>query len=95
MLDTRLLRSDLDSVVANLARRGFAFDKQAFVALEERRKALQVEVDRLRNERNTRSKSIGRAKAQGQDIAPLHLVDRGHLQFVRFHRGVIHHLRRR
>ncbi len=27
--------------------------------------------DRLRNERNTRSKSIGRAKAQGQDIAPL------------------------
>ena len=71
MLDTRLLRSDLDSVVANLARRGFAFDKQAFVALEERRKALQVEVDRLRNERNTRSKAIGRAKAQGQDLAPL------------------------
>jgi seryl-tRNA synthetase len=71
VLDTRLLRSDLDSVVANLARRGFSFDKQAFVALEERRKALQVEVDRLRNERNTRSKSIGRAKSQGQDIAPL------------------------
>jgi seryl-tRNA synthetase len=71
VLDTRLLRSDLDSVVANLARRGFTFDKQVFVALEERRKALQVEVDRLRNERNTRSKSIGRAKAQGQDIAPL------------------------
>jgi seryl-tRNA synthetase len=71
VLDTRLLRSDLDSVVTNLARRGFSFDKQAFVALEERRKALQVEVDRLRNERNTRSKSIGRAKSQGQDIAPL------------------------
>ena len=71
MLDTRLLRSDLDTVVANLARRGFVFDKAAFIASEERRKALQVEVDRLRNERNTRSKSIGRAKAQGQDIAPL------------------------
>jgi seryl-tRNA synthetase len=67
----RLLRTDLDSVVANLARRGFAFDKAGFLALEERRKGLQVEVDRLRNERNTRSKSIGRAKAQGQDIAPL------------------------
>jgi seryl-tRNA synthetase len=71
VLDTRLLRSDLDTVVANLARRGFVFDKAAFIASEERRKALQVEVDRLRNERNTRSKSIGRAKAQGQDIAPL------------------------
>jgi len=67
----RLLRTDLDGVVANLARRGFAFDREGFLALEERRKALQVEVDRLRNERNTRSKSIGRAKAQGQDIAPL------------------------
>jgi len=71
VLDTRLLRTDLDAVVANLARRGFAFDRDAFVALEERRKGLQVEVDRLRNERNTRSKAIGRAKAQGQDIAPL------------------------
>jgi seryl-tRNA synthetase len=71
VLDTKQLRSDLDAVVANLARRGFAFDKAGFVALEERRKSLQIEVDRLRNERNTRSKAIGRAKAQGQDIAPL------------------------
>ena len=59
MLDTRLLRSDLDSVVANLARRGFAFDKQAFVALEERRKALQVEVDRLRNAPTRLMKDLG------------------------------------
>ena len=71
MLDTRLLRTDLDGVIENLLRRGFAFDKAGFLALEERRRSLQVEVDRLRNERNTRSKTIGRAKAQGQDIAPL------------------------
>jgi seryl-tRNA synthetase len=71
VLDSRLLRTDLDSVVANLARRGHAFDRQGFATLEERRKLLQVEVDRLRNERNTRSKAIGRAKAQGQDIASL------------------------
>ena len=71
MLDMKLLRTDLDGVMANLARRGFTFDKDGFLGLEERRKALQVDVDRLRNERNTRSKSIGRAKAQGQDIAPL------------------------
>ena len=71
MLDMRLLRTDLDGVMANLARRGFTFDRDGFLGLEERRKALQVDVDRLRNERNTRSKSIGRAKAQGQDIAPL------------------------
>ena len=71
MLDPRLLRTDLDTVVANLARRGYTFETDRFTALEERRKAAQVEVERLRNERNTRSRSIGRAKAQGQDIAPL------------------------
>jgi seryl-tRNA synthetase len=65
------LRTDLDGVATNLARRGFSLDKGGFLALEERRKSLQVEVDRLRNERNTRSKAIGKAKAQGQDIAPL------------------------
>jgi seryl-tRNA synthetase len=71
VLDARLLRSDLEAVIAGLARRGFEFDRAGYVELEERRKALQIEVDRLRNERNTRSKTIGRAKAQGQDIAPL------------------------
>jgi len=71
VLDPRLLRTDLDRVVANLARRGFDFDRRRFLELEEQRKSAQVDVDRLRNERNTRSKSIGKAKAQGQDIAPL------------------------
>ena len=71
MLDSRLLRTDIETVAANLARRGFALDVARFAALEERRKTAQMEVDRLRNERNTRSKAIGRAKAQGQDIVPL------------------------
>lgn len=71
MLDPKLLRTELDAVVANLQRRGFVLDTAAFSRLEAQRKAAQLEVDRLRNERNTRSKSIGRAKAQGQDIAPL------------------------
>ena len=71
MLDSRLLRTDPAAVAANLARRGFVLDTARLGALEERRKALQLEQDRLRNERNTRSKAIGRAKAQGQDIAPL------------------------
>jgi seryl-tRNA synthetase len=71
MLDIRQLRSDPQGVAANLARRGFALDLGQFTTLEARRKEIQVEVDRLRNERNTRSKAIGHAKAQGQDAAPL------------------------
>jgi seryl-tRNA synthetase len=71
MIDPKLLRQDAEMVAANLARRGFEFDADAYAALEDRRKSLQVETEELRNERNTSSKSIGKAKAQGEDIAPL------------------------
>ena len=71
MLDPKLLRSDPAAVAANLARRGFTLDLAALAALEERRKAAQIRADALRNERNTRSKAIGKAKAQGEDLAPL------------------------
>jgi seryl-tRNA synthetase len=71
MLDPKLLRNDPEAVARGLARRGYTLDTEAFNTLEERRKALQVQVDELRNTRNTRSKAIGRAKAQGEDVAPL------------------------
>jgi seryl-tRNA synthetase len=71
MLDIRMLRSDPQGVAANLARRGFTLDLGHFSVLEAKRKEVQVAVDALRNERNTRSKAIGHAKAQGQDVGPL------------------------
>lgn len=71
MLDARLLRDDLDHTAKRLAQRGFEFDTVAFASLEETRKALQVKTQELQNERNVRSKSIGKAKAAGEDIAPL------------------------
>lgn len=71
MLDPRLLRTHLDEVAAHLARRGLRLDTARIEVLESERKALQVEVQQLQNERNTRSKSIGKAKASGADIAPL------------------------
>ncbi len=71
MLDPHLLRQSLDQVACRLARRGFVLDKETYLALEERRKALQVRTQRLQNERNTRSKAIGQARARGEDIEPL------------------------
>lgn len=71
MIDPKLLRQATGDVAANFARRGIAFDADAYLSLEERRKTLQVDTENLRNERNTSSKSIGKAKAQGEDIAPL------------------------
>ena len=52
MLDLKLLRQDLDAVAANLARRGFVFDRDAFTALESERKSLQVDVEAKRKMRN-------------------------------------------
>ncbi len=71
MLDPKLLRGDLTEVAQRLAKRGFTLDTERLEALESRRRELQTETERLQNERNTRSKSIGKAKAQGEDIAPL------------------------
>ncbi len=71
MLDPKLLRSDPAAVAANLARRGFKLDVERLSALEESRKKWQMRVDELRNERNLHAKTVGKAKAQGQDIAPL------------------------
>jgi len=71
MLDPRLLRSELDTVRQQLARRGFTLDTGALQALESRRKTIQVDTQALQAERNSRSKSIGKAKAAGEDITPL------------------------
>ena len=71
MIDPKLLRQSAHEVAAKLARRNFHFDADAYIKLEEQRKALQVDVETLRNERNTSSKAIGQAKAKGEDIQPL------------------------
>lgn len=70
MLDLKLIREAPDRVRASLARRGkedvlAAVD--AVVALDERRRALIVEVDGLRARRNEVSPRVGRLKQQGQD----------------------------
>ena len=71
MLDPKLLRSELEATAAQLARRGHTLDVEHITVLETQRKTLQVQTQELQNERNTRSKAIGRAKASGQDIQPL------------------------
>jgi seryl-tRNA synthetase len=71
MLDLRIVRQDPEAVAARLAIKGFAFDVARFNALDEQRRALQVETEQLQNERNTASKAIGEAKAAGENIEPL------------------------
>lgn len=71
MLDPKYLRGDIQQTAEKLKRRGFELDVNSFIELEEKRKSLQVRTQELQNERNVRSKSIGKAKASGEDIQPL------------------------
>jgi seryl-tRNA synthetase len=71
MIDPKLLRADPDAVARNLARRGYILDVGALRALEERRKPWQVDVDRLRAERNANAKAVGVAKGRGADASAL------------------------
>ena len=71
MIDPKLLRNQPEEVARNLARRGYRLDVEALKGLEDKRKPWQVEVDRLRAERNANAKAVGMAKGRGEDAAAL------------------------
>jgi seryl-tRNA synthetase len=71
MLDPQILRHDLAATARALQERGYSLDTAAFEELEARRKTLQIKVEELQSQRNSSAKSIGQAKARGEDIQPL------------------------
>jgi len=71
MLDPKLIRNDLNAVAEQLKKRNFDLDIEAMQDIESKRKACQIETENLQSQRNTKSKSIGKAKAAGEDIKPL------------------------
>ncbi|RRV04409.1 serine--tRNA ligase [Pseudomonas sp. v388] len=71
MLDSKLLRTNIQDVADRLASRGFTLDVARIESLEAQRKVVQTRTEQLQAERNARSKSIGQAKQRGEDIAPL------------------------
>ncbi|NWG39979.1 MAG: serine--tRNA ligase [Hydrogenophilaceae bacterium] len=71
MLDIQLLRNDLEGVASRLKARGFDLDTAMIAALEAERKSLQTRTQELQAKRNSLSKSIGVAKAKGEDVTPI------------------------
>jgi seryl-tRNA synthetase len=71
MLDIKALRQDPQGVAERLRGKRFELDLAQFAALEDERRVLQEETERLQNARNVASKRIGKAKASGEDIEPL------------------------
>ena len=71
MLDPSRYRRGLDETATALARRFFELDVDTIRSLETDRRKHQTRVETLRNERNVRSREIGKAKARGEDAQPL------------------------
>ncbi len=71
MLDPKLLRTNLEDVARQLARRGYRLDTQALATIEEKRKRVQVIAQQFQQDRNAKSKAIGIAKSKGEDTTRL------------------------
>lgn len=71
MLDSRTVRTQPQQLAEALAARGYVLEVERIEALEAQRKEVQIRTEQLQAERNSSAKSIGQAKARGEDIAPL------------------------
>ena len=56
MLDPQLIRNKLDTIVEESLRRGVSIDKNKIKKIEDNRKKIQVETEKLQSERNNISK---------------------------------------
>lgn len=68
MLDAKLLRKDLESIKQALSKRGFTLDGDAFLALEERRKASDIATQNLQSLRKKSAKQVGSLIQEGHSV---------------------------
>ena len=71
MLDPKIIRSDAQTIAEALKKKKFELDVDRLAELDSQRKILQTATEGLQNERNLRSKSIGKAKAAGEDVSEI------------------------
>ncbi len=71
MLDLRWIRQDPESLDKALKRRGEEPAARDILALDERHRQVQTDLQELQNQRNETSKKIGAAKKAGEDAQPL------------------------
>ncbi len=71
MIDIKLLRDDINNVSAALASKGYALNKEVFIQLDEERKVLQIDVEKLQSLRKNLSSDFGKMRSKGEDISDL------------------------
>ncbi len=65
MFDLKDIRQNPDQYDANWARRGLDAQTPEILKLDEKRRAVQTELQEVQNERNVKSKEVGQIKSQG------------------------------
>ena len=73
MIDSAYIRENSDTVVNNLASRGYEFDIKAFIKLDEDKRGLQKSLEKLQAQRNKLSKEYGELKKEGASTKDLDL----------------------
>ncbi len=71
MLDPKRIRTEAAELATQLLKKKFKLDVPRLEELNGKRKTLQLETEALQNERNSRSKLIGKAKAAGEDVSEI------------------------
>lgn len=71
MLDIKLLRNNFEEVEKALSTRNEDFDLSKFKDLDEKRRQLLAEVEKLKSEQNSVSKQVPVMKKEGKDVAPI------------------------
>jgi len=71
MLDPKTIRNNPQKIAEALKKKKFDLDVDRLTELDNQRKSLQTATEALQNERNLRSKSIGKAKAAGEDVSEI------------------------
>lgn len=71
MLDPKRIRSEPEQLAELLKKKKFTLDVDKLTQLDTQRRDIQLQTEALQNERNSRSKSIGKAKAAGEDISEI------------------------
>ena len=71
MIDTKLLREQLQTVKAQLQKKGYKLDSDRFTSLDTKRKHLQSQAESLQKDRNDIARSIGKAKSANENCDTL------------------------
>ncbi|MEM1524861.1 MAG: serine--tRNA ligase, partial [Nitrososphaerales archaeon] len=69
MLDIKLIRENPELIKEMLRKRGISFPLDRLINLDQTRRALITEVQKLKHQRNLVSEEIGNLKKQGMDIS--------------------------